>query len=92
MAQTTDKDPDIIAQIKKMGAGSFLDVRELEDGTIVGLGRLLFTTAIYIDLDIWGWGRRYCFEDSALAQEQYQRLQSGDDIPQGWVAQRGQVS
>ncbi|KWF81261.1 hypothetical protein WL94_28215 [Burkholderia cepacia] len=67
----------------------YTDMRELADGTIVGLGRLLFTTALYIDLDAEGWARRYCFERRADAERELSALTSGDDVPSGFVAQRG---
>lgn len=63
-------------------------VRMLEDGTIVGLGKLMFTTAIYMDMDEWGYGRRFCFESPQQAMSELQRLQCGDDEPTGWIAKR----
>lgn len=55
----------LIARIKLLGDGTYLDVRALEDGTIVGIGRMLFTTAIYLDMNEWGWAQRFCFNDPA---------------------------
>lgn len=80
--------PDLVDIIKEQGAGTYLDVRQLPDGTIIGFGKLLYTTAIHIDMDLWGWGHRYCFSDRALAHAEYCKLQSGDEIPTGWIAQR----
>ena len=69
-------------------AGSYREVRELQDGTLAGLGKLLFTSAIYHDLEPLGWGRRFCFEDPALAQQQFDALTDSDHEPTGWVARR----
>ncbi|CAB5224443.1 hypothetical protein UFOVP393_80 [uncultured Caudovirales phage] len=69
--------------------GNYLVVDFLRDGTIIGLGELMFTRAIYIDLDLNGWGKRFCFEDKDLAFEEYMKLQTGDDEPTGWIARRG---
>ena len=69
--------------------GNYLVVDFLRDGTIIGLGDLMFTRAIYIDLDLYGWGKRFCFEDKDLAVEEYAKLQTGDDEPTGWIARRG---
>jgi len=77
-----------IDQIKAMGNGTFIDVRELADGTIIGLGKLLYTTAIYIDMDLCGWRQRYCFDDPKRVAAEYDSLASGDDTPVGWIAQR----
>lgn len=69
--------------------GNYLVVDFLRDGTIIGLGDLMFTRAIYIDLDLYGWGKRFCFEDKDLAVAEYMKLQTGDDEPTGLVARRG---
>ena len=69
-------------------AGAYRQVRELQDGTLAGIGKLLFTTAIYLDLEPLGWGRRFCFEDHALAQQQFDALTDSDHEPTGWVARR----
>ena len=78
----------LIDQIKALGGGAYREVRELDDGTIVGIGDLMFTRAIYMDMHAWGWGRRFCFKDRALADSEYSKLNSGDDEPTGWIARR----
>ena len=82
------KMPDLIDQIKAQAGGSYLDIRKLDDGTVIGLGKLLYTTAIYMDMNVCGWGQRYCFNDPKRAAAEYQKLKSGDEIPTGWIAQR----
>jgi hypothetical protein len=69
--------------------GGYLVVDFLSDGTIIGMGRLMFTTAIYIDMDLNGWGKRFCFENRDLAIAEYGKLKTGDDEPSGFVARRG---
>lgn len=75
-------------EIKAMGGGAYLDVRQLDDGTVVGIGRLLYTTAIYLDLALWGWGQRFCFDKPELAMAEYRKLHTGNDEPNGWIARR----
>lgn len=67
----------------------YASVRALDDGTIIALGRLTFTTALYVDLTRSGWARRYCFDSPPRAVDAFDRLQSGDDVPAGWIEQRG---
>lgn len=81
-------DDDLIKHIKAMGEGAYREVRALADGTIVGIGELMFTRAIYMDMHAWGWGRRFCFEDKALADDEYAKLVNGDTEPVGWIARR----
>lgn len=66
----------------------YLRVRILPDGTVAGLGELLTTRAIHLDLDMYGWSRRYCFADRDLASQRFDELQSADDVPQGFIASR----
>jgi hypothetical protein len=32
--------------------------------------------------------KRYCFSDKPLAKAEFDKLQSGDDVPSGWIATR----
>lgn len=82
-----DQDEALRQRIQQLG--NYLVVDFLRDGTIIALGDLLFTRAIYIDLNLYGWGKRYCFDDRDLAAEEYAKLQTGDDEPTGWIARRG---
>ena len=82
-------DQDLLKRIKELGGGSYSLLAYLMDGTIIGVGDLMFTRAIYIDLDLNGWGKRFCFEDRDLAVEEFMKLKTGDDEPTGWVARRG---
>lgn len=76
----------IVDDMRDMG---YLNARALPDGSVVALGDLVFTRAIYMDCHEVGWQRRYCFEDRSLAMAEYMRLQSSDDEPTGYIAKRG---
>lgn len=67
----------------------YTHIRELEDGSVAALHRLLFTTGLCVDLNQVGWASRYCFEDKAKAIEQLALLKDADSVPQGFVARRG---
>ena len=77
---------ELLEEIKTLG--DYQDVRALDDGTIVGMGNLMFTKAIYMDLNLYGWGRRFCFQDRALADAEFKKLQTGEEEPVGWIARR----
>ena len=55
---------------------------------VMAIGDLMFTRAIYMDADLNGWGRRFCFENRALADSEFQRITSGGQEPVGWIASR----
>lgn len=77
-----------LAEIRRRGCGSFIELKMLEDGTVVGTGNLMFTTALYVDLDLAEWGNRYCFDDRAKCFEQYGLMDTGDFEPTGYIASR----
>lgn len=79
---------ELLEQIKKLGGDSYENLRILEDGTIIGIGNLMFTRAIYMDMNTLSWGRRFCFKDPALADAEYKKITTGDDEPTGWIARR----
>ena len=79
---------ELMDHIMRLGAGCYREVRVLKDGCIVGIGNMMFTRAIYMDMHADGWGKRFCFEDRALADAEYKKLQSEDDEPVGWIARR----
>jgi hypothetical protein len=79
-------DEALLARIKERG--EYEHVRMLEDGTIIGLGRLMYTVALFVNMDLTGYEKRYCFKDPALAVKAYQTMQKGDDEPEGWIARR----
>lgn len=79
-------DDELLARIKELGA--YREVRLLEDRSVMAIGDLMFTRAIYMDADLNGWGRRFCFENRALADSEFQRITSGDQEPVGWIARR----
>ena len=79
-------DEALLQRIVEMGG--YEQVRVLEDGTIIGIGRLMFTRAIYVNLNLWGFEKRFCFEDPELAMVEFLKMQSGDDEPEGWIARR----
>lgn len=71
--------------------GEYLRVRRLPDGSVAALGDLLFTRAIHLRCDLWGWERRFCFKDRDLAVAQFEALQTEDDEPTGWIARRPEL-
>ena len=76
---------EMVAYLKEQG---YDDARALEDGSIIAINNLLYTRAIYMDCNLTGFGRRFCFEDRALANKEFARLKNEDDEPVGWIARR----
>lgn len=68
--------------------GYYLEIRELEDGSIIGLGELLYTRAIYMNMNSSGYESRYCFSDKEKATEEFWKLKDMDSEPVGYIAKR----
>lgn len=77
---------ELVARIQK--DGEYLACRELPDGSIACIGDLLYTRAIFLNCDEYGYSTRFCFEDRGLALLRFTLLESEDDMPAGHVAQR----
>lgn len=66
------------------------NIRVLDDGTIIATIELLYTRAVVIDLNDFGYDKRYCYSDRELATAACLALTSGDETPlAGFVATRG---
>lgn len=62
--------------------------RVLPDGSVAALLDLMFTRAICLGCTQDGFASRFCFKDTALADQRFAELQSEDDEPAGSVARR----
>lgn len=72
--------------------GGFLAVRQLRDGSVAGLLRLMTTLAICLGVSRQcPYERRFCFVDRELAVLRFGELQSEDDTPEGWHARRPEL-
>lgn len=79
---------EIVASELRDRCPEYLAIRVLPDATIIALGDLLYTRAIFIDLNLQGYAQRYCFEDRLLASTEFWKLDSGDQVPHGFIARR----
>lgn len=67
----------------------FVGAKRLDDGTYVGIKRLVTTIAICVGIDeISAYRRRYCYNDLKSCLAAYERICSGNEEPSGWIARR----
>jgi len=87
------RDQDDFTKALVREGGGFYCARRLADGTYVGIAPLAFTKALCIGItpEVM-YTRRYCFADLTTALAEYRMLQSGQDIPSGWVARRPETA
>lgn len=84
-------DAEAEAEFRAMLERDYMYVRLLPDGVWIGLIDLLYTTALCVGLDQYGYERRYCYEEGRLALAELEKMQSGGDVPRGWIAARPPV-
>lgn len=87
-SQARSTTEDATARLLDWLKTNYDEVRVLPDGSIAGRSGLLFTTAIFMSLNHWGYGKRFCFESPALAAQRFSEITSEDDEPQGYIARR----
>ncbi len=64
----------------------YFNVRVIDNRIIANL-QMLFTCALVLDIDEWGYKKRYCYESRYQAQRACLDLKHPDDIPlEGWTA------
>lgn len=86
MSGWSDEDKQLYDELV-MGS-SYIAVRRLPDGSFAALGSLIFTTAIYMDLTLFGYGRRFCYKNSMKALSEFINLKDECTEPTGWIARR----
>ena len=68
---------------------AFVGAKKLPDGCYVGVFRLITTLAICIGVTRGSaYTRRYCFQDIDKCLSEYERIDTRDFVPEGWVARR----
>ncbi len=58
------------------------------DFTIKQMGKLIYTTAIYICLTHDSWEKIFCYDDPHIALDEYMKLKTGNDETERWIARR----
>lgn len=67
----------------------FVGAKRLPDGTYAGLLPLLFTYAICLGVTYQAaYQKRFCYDDTTACLNEYRKLSSFNDEPEGWVARR----
>jgi hypothetical protein len=79
-------DPQLLKLLSDEGYYFFL--RQLADGTIIGLAPMLFTTGLFVGLDARGYARRYCYAEAQDAFIAAMAWDGRDDPPGPWIKEK----
>lgn len=63
-------------------------IRRLDDGTYIAIGNLVFTKALYVGCDRFGYKHRFCFRDLNECLAQFDAYTDILYEPTGWIARR----
>ena len=75
---TINPESDLLCFLQREG---YFNLRILHDGSIIGCYKMLFTTAVCIDMNRTGYGKRYCYPTNALAVECCNKMLTADTPP-----------
>ena len=64
------------------------ECRQLEDGTIIGVGPMVFTWALYVGLSMSSYDRRYCYEGFSSAVIAARTWDGSGDPPGSWIKEK----
>ena len=81
-------DAELIEQALNNPENHYIKWRKLEDGGYIAMHPLMFTIAIMTDMTVTGYANRFCFDDTARAFLEFDKIQTLDDEPTGWIARR----
>lgn len=66
----------------------YYQIKTLDDGRVIALLDLMFTTGIFVDINFGGYNHRYCYKDRNDAIFSIKTWDGKDDSLQGWVAKK----
>lgn len=75
-------------EIIRLGEGTYSDPKLLDDGAWCCLGQMIYTTALIVDVERYGYGHRFCFHDRAAAKRALDQMKTSDDEPVGYIVRK----
>jgi hypothetical protein len=81
----TEWGPETWSMLQSLGYSHY---KQLSDGRIAALQRLLYTTAIIVGITSECYETRYCYEYFEEAEEAINRWSGEGDPPLNWVVQK----
>ena len=75
-----------IARLKKHW--EFHSIRQLPDGTVLGLYRFLFTWGLMVGVKEWDYERRYCYKDLEDALSDLETWDGTKAPPGPWIKEK----
>ena len=59
------------------------------DDVLCGLQRMIFTTGIVVDIDLWSYSHRFCYDTEAHARAALEAWTVGDPVGEGFITLKG---
>lgn len=67
----------------------YCHLRELHDGTIIGVQPQMFTTGLFVGLDWFTYSHRFCYEHTEDAVQAAKTWNGGEYPPGPWIKRKG---
>ena len=69
------------ALLKYLGTQEYFNLRVIDDEIVIGCRKMLFTTAVCLNLNEYGFESRVCYPTTQQAVESCNRFVNMDDAP-----------
>lgn len=73
-----------LADLPAYATEDYVKVRELPDGRVIGITRLMFHWTLHIDIDDVGYADKYCYQTLQLALNALDTWDGNGDPADGW--------
>ncbi len=69
-------------------AEDYQNLKVMPNGIACGIGKMVFTTALYVGLNHCGYERRYCYEEWTAAVAALEAWDGTGDPPGPWIKEK----
>lgn len=66
----------------------YLHPRQLPDGRWIAVQNMLFTAGLFVDIQEFSWGSRFCFETTEEAERACEEWDGQGDPPGMWIKEK----
>lgn len=84
MSATASKYPTTVSELSPSIRLLYVSMRELPDGRVCGVLRLLYHWTLHVDVHAYGYEDRYCFETREGAEKAMREWDGMGDPGTGW--------
>ena len=78
-----DNSGDILTELPEEIKAGYTDIKQLPNGELIGILRLMFHWTVHVGIDFIGYRDRYCFDTYELAKQDFDNWNIEEE-PKNW--------